>query len=80
MYLVFDDLIDFNIWHTKVNKHFGYPNKETKTEQYTEAITNETNNKVICNFDEKAPSELLEGIKQITKDEALTQGLIKLEI
>lgn len=81
MYLVFDNESEFNKWHERVNKHLGYPNAETKTERYTRPIMNEKNDKVICMVGiEDLPTELLENRTPITKDEAIKQDLIKVDI
>ena len=80
VYILFDNIEDFNNWHTEVNKHFNYPNNSGLTVQYACIITNELNDKVICSFDQDLPNKFLEGKTLLTKDEAIEQGFDSLII
>ena len=79
MYLKFNNVEEFNAWHDQVNNHFGYPNEDIKTYRYTDAISNEANDNVICCYDEQLPAQFLEGQTQITKEQAIEQGFLPIE-
>ncbi len=71
MILFFDTIKNFDIWHAKVNKHFGYPNIKTKTEKYTNAILNNKDNTVLCKVDIKLPIKFSEDIQKITEEKTI---------
>ncbi len=87
-YLIFNNITNFNTWHTKVKKSIGLPkvgvNAETgelepeaqKTTGYTQAIKhpNTTDLRVLAFVGDDLDSELISGLTLIDQEEAKNQG------
>lgn len=74
--LLFNTMEDFNTWHAQVNSELGYPNQETKTDQYTEGNLHPDaeDDRVVCWADDNCPSELLSGQTEKTLEWVKGEG------
>lgn len=78
MYYIFENEEEFKNWHNQVNQHFGYPNEERKTLQYTEGKKHLTDDRYYCFVDNFLPQQFV--LQTYDRQYLLDNGFFEEEI
>jgi hypothetical protein len=70
MFILFNNIEDFNVWNDSMNQQLGIPNDEG-TESYSTYQTSELTDDVLAYFDNRCDTS---NLTVITYDQAVTMG------